>query len=169
MRFVIVCSAMGLLGMLAAGCTLDTDSDGDDYGWPAEADAGMATVYPDADNNPPDGGGGWPAVDAGYWPPEDGGGSAPQDGGTWPPQDAGGGWMPVVDAGPIAGDGGGWPAMDAGPAPDDAGSGTDCSTITHEAVCVVTPWCEAVYVGNNCQCDSTGSCDCDSWEFSACQ
>jgi hypothetical protein len=156
---------------LASACTFDAGGGDDDPAWASDAhytwpsqDAGPAPTDADGPWQPNDAGNPWQPDDAGNpWQPDDAGNPWPPNdaGNPWPPNDAGG-W-PANDAGNP------WPPNDAGPGPGgDAGAG-GCSEITQEAVCVVTPWCEAVYVGINCQCDSTGNCVCDSWQFSSCQ
>ncbi len=174
-EMIIGAVALGVLGV--SGCTLEWDGNNvPEPDW--IPDAGL--VWVDADQtNPCDPGDidaslGWPPVDAGkVWPDAGGGGWVDAGGGgeidagkVWPDA-GGGGW---VDAG-----GGG--EIDAGPAEldagvgttPDAGSGTDCPSITSEAVCTVTPSCEAVYSGVNCECYPDGTCSCESWEFDSCQ
>lgn len=132
---------------VAPACTLASDvgPDNHDPGPWGAIDAGV--WYPDAANpcDPP------PGADAGFgdpWPD-----AGPGD--PWP--DAGDPW-PVSDAGP----GDPWP--DAG---DPWPSG--CADIAAEAVCIVTPGCNALYDGIDCQCYPDGTCTCDAWEFDHCE
>jgi len=157
---------MMILGAFCAatvGCTLDV---GTSNGTPAP---------PDAND--------WWEVDAGLWQID----AQPADANTWQTPDAGpwqtgDGGTPVADAGPQPVDGGTVPVVDGGTQPIDAGGGVDasqiepdagvgvdCQAITSEAICVVTPECEAFYEGVNCQCYPDGTCSCESWEFSDCE
>jgi len=139
---------------VAAGCTLDygrkdCEPEGS-CGWWGEVDADPWQPIRD--------GGQLPVPDAydDYDPYPDAGWIDPSDGGPIDPYpDAG--WIDPSDSGPID------PYPDAG-VPD-----FECASITIEAVCIVLPQCEAMYVGIDCECDDEGSCTCDSWEFAACE
>ncbi len=176
--------SLSVLALCLAGCTIYEDDGGRPY---PVADGGGAGAWVDAEIGFPDAGiwpprdggswplpdagiwplpdaGIWPLPDAGIWPPRDGGIWPPRDGGIWPPPD--GGIWPPPDGGiwPPR-DGGIWPPPDAGPGPD---AGFSCNAITNEAICVVTPGCDALYYGVNCTCDSNGVCVCDHWVFDRC-
>ena len=126
---------------LLFGCTLDYDGHDDEPPWHAQ-DAGW--IYNDADPWQVDGG---PCdEDAGPVDFEDGGIIDPEDAGPVDFEDGG-----IID-------------------PEDGGIiAPGCSTILDEAICIVTPECEALYVGVDCECYEDGSCTCESWEFLECQ
>ncbi len=153
--------SVSLLAFALTACTIYEDGGGSggepwppevpDAGWNWGVDGGSA-LFPDAGSWPPRDGGSAPFPDAGSWPPRDGGSAPFPDAGIWPPSDGGPGPFP---------DAGSWPPSDAGPA-------FRCSDITNEAICVVTPGCNALYQGVDCTCDSSGVCVCDHWIFDSC-
>jgi hypothetical protein len=169
-----------VLCMGALGCTIDT---GTDSGWddtrpqstgpygPEDVDGGNEGSVDAGRWLDPDGGDRPSYVDAGAWPDVDGGSAPPVlDAGPWSGEDAGD-RPPYVDAGTGPGpDAGWWPGEDAGAGDAlDGGTASECASVTDEAVCTVTPECEAVYVGVDCVCYPDGTCRCESWEFSMCE
>ena len=156
MRAYVIAAAVASLTLSSAGCTLGMYDNHDDDDWIEATDADI--VWGDGGSYP------WPDAQ----PPTEDGGSYP-----WPdaqplPEDGG---TPWPDAGPAPGDGGVGPDTDGGPIypPNDAAPADFCASIAQEAVCVVTPECDAVYVGVDCECYGDGTCECTSWEFLECR
>jgi hypothetical protein len=158
--------------LVTPACTLDSysgdDDDDDDVlitpldagYWVPDSGAECWTDCGDAGGGPidpvdPGGDGGTPPCDAGSLAPTDGGID------PWPDPEPDGGIDPWPDPYPDAG-------IDPSPV-RDAGTGTDCSWITSEAICIVLSECTAWYEGVDCVCDSDGVCDCADWEFVYCE